>query len=243
MSVTTHVSSSGRRSLLNTRQKIVIGGLGALTPIAVNLLVIDFATIFVGLTPLVFVGYVIRVVILFYLGGLVAFLHKDEHNRVKLFELGIVAPALITGLMNAARIDVPKTPAEASNRPAGVDVLVAVVYAQDGRTRDLRTFSPPPETAVQQVVRGLTGLKSKRVWFVIAGSSVSRADAEKLAAEINSRKMKDLTADVYAPYDGNRQYAVVIRANLTYGEAKSLRQRAVTSRLRGDPYLWTLPGR
>lgn len=63
---------------MKTRQKIIIGGLGALTPIIMNLLVVDINVLVINLTIFAFIGYAIRVVILFYIGGLVAFLHKNE---------------------------------------------------------------------------------------------------------------------------------------------------------------------
>ena len=81
---------------MNIRKKIMIGGLGALTPVIMNLLIVDLNVLLVKFTSLAFIGYVIRVIILFYLGGLVAFLHKDENSPIKIFELGIIAPALIT---------------------------------------------------------------------------------------------------------------------------------------------------
>ncbi|MEK6545114.1 MAG: hypothetical protein AAB257_04845 [Nitrospinota bacterium] len=63
---------------MKTRQKIIIGGLGALTPIIMNLLVVDINVLVINLTIFAFIGYTIRVAIFFYLGGLVAFLHKNE---------------------------------------------------------------------------------------------------------------------------------------------------------------------
>lgn len=54
---------------MKTHQKILIGGLGALTPTILNLLVIDLKALLLDLSPLPFLGYFIKVGILFYLGG------------------------------------------------------------------------------------------------------------------------------------------------------------------------------
>src|SRR5262245_17192775 len=86
------------------KRKVVIGGLGALTPIIISLLVVDLGVVFKGVTTVVFLTYTIRVLVLFYLGALVACLHKDENDQLKLFELGIAAPALLTVLINGAQL-------------------------------------------------------------------------------------------------------------------------------------------
>ncbi|MBI5287187.1 MAG: SPOR domain-containing protein [Deltaproteobacteria bacterium] len=216
---------------MTTYKKILIGGLGALTPILMNLLVVDLNILLVNLTFLAFLGYIIRVVILFYLGGLVAYLHRDENSPVKLFELGIAAPALITALLNAGHVEV-------SSKPIA-SILIPSVYAQ---TEDVKRFSLPEETRTQQLWRGLTGSIStpQKAWSVIVGSHLKLEDAKRQAHLINQED-KGFKAEVYAPYKGNPHYAVVIGANLTYEEAKELRQKAIAAGLPKDTYLWTFP--
>ena len=85
---------------LSTRDKILIGGLGALTPIIMNLLVIDLEKLLINLTVISVIAYIIKVAILFYIGGIVAYLNKDEQKPIKLFQLGIYAPAMIIAFMN-----------------------------------------------------------------------------------------------------------------------------------------------
>src|SRR5262245_53573172 len=87
---------------MSPSRKVLIGGFGALTPIVLNLLIVDLETVWLKVTVFAALGYFIRVVTLFYLGGMFAWLHKREDNPVKLFELGIVAPALVTGVLNGA---------------------------------------------------------------------------------------------------------------------------------------------
>ncbi len=53
------------------------------------------------------VGFLIRYIILFAVGGFVAYLHDDEDKPFKVVELGIAAPALITSLMTAQAVYVP----------------------------------------------------------------------------------------------------------------------------------------
>jgi hypothetical protein len=86
---------------MSAMTKLVLGGLGSLAPLFLSFLAIDSKTVFVGLTLAVLLGYAARVVILFVIGALTAYLNK-ETNRFKAFELGIVAPALISTYIGAA---------------------------------------------------------------------------------------------------------------------------------------------
>ncbi len=89
---------------MTPRKRFLIGGGGALMPVLVSILAVDVATIIdsdSGMTTGNVVGFVIRYIILFVVGGVVAWLHEDEQKSFKLFELGIAAPALITSLVTA----------------------------------------------------------------------------------------------------------------------------------------------
>ncbi|UCH03099.1 MAG: SPOR domain-containing protein [Candidatus Bathyarchaeota archaeon] len=225
---------------METRKKIIIGGLGALTPVIMNLLVVDFQVLLLKITFWATLGYVIRIIILFYLGGLVAFLHKDENTPFKIFELGIVAPALITALLNAANIETPKLPAEAGGNPSGSIISTPLAYGQTTPKEEPKTFSLPEETRTQQIWRGLTGSSPKNVWYVIVGSHLKLEDAERQVQQIAQEK-KGFRAEVYAPYGENPYHAVVIGANLTHKQAQQLQQRAIAAGFPKDTYLWTFP--
>jgi hypothetical protein len=222
---------------MKTSHKIFIGGLGALTPIIMNLLVVDFMLL-KDLTFFAFFGYLVRVVVLFYLGGLVAYLHKSEESPVKLFELGIVAPALITALLNGGNVEVIKAPGQA-DRTTSV-VMVAEAFAQPPREGEVKTYQGSVQSPVQQFFRGLTGSIPKEVWFVIAGSYPTLEEARKEARTINEAE-KGFAAEVYAGYGEKAGFDVVIGANLTYEGAQRLRQKAVAAGLPRETMVWTFP--
>jgi hypothetical protein len=223
---------------MKTRQKIIIGGLGALTPIIMNLLVVDINVLVINLTLFAFIGYAVRVVILFYLGGLVAYLHKNENSPIKLFELGIVAPALITALLNANQAKVTKDVALVEGTKTAS--IISPAYAQSASEKGIKTFSLKEESPAQQIWRGLTSSSPKDVWFVVVGSHLKFEDAQKQVELIN-KEWKDFKADVYEPYGENIYYAVVIGSNLTREEAQQLRQKALLAGFPEDTYLWTFP--
>jgi hypothetical protein len=224
---------------LSIRAKILVGGLGALTPIILNLLVVDLQTTFTSITFLVVLGYLIRVGVLFAIGGGMAYFHKDERNALKLFEIGIVAPALITALMNGTT-NTKNTNARASNETTVVtasmtDFFIPTAYAQSDDP-EVKKYTPPKEGLSTQLWRGISGSQDERVWFVVAGTyrQGELQKARELRRNIGNSGYK---ADIY----GNDKYlAVVIGANLTAGDAKALKEKADRDKLPsyGEFYLY-----
>ena len=224
---------------MTTHQKILIGGLGALTPAVLNLAVVDLHILLIDLTVVALLAYLIRVAVLFAIGGLVAYFHKSEKSPIKLFQLGLAAPALITSLLNGGQVEIPKAPAAPESPPGVSSLFVPSAYAQVTPRQD-KTFSLPKETLGEQFQRGFTGAAPKRVWFVIAGSHPNRGSAQKQAGEITKKfSAKGFKAEVYSPSAGNSSWSVVIGSNLTSEEAQKLRQRAITAGLPKDTHLWT----
>jgi hypothetical protein len=230
------VSAAAVAPEMTVRQKMILGAVGAVTPLALNLLVVDQLTL-VNLTFLACVGYTIRLLVLVGLGSLVVYLNIDEANRMRIFQLGVAAPALVTALMNGAN-----QRALLQNQqfvtPQTASIFVATLQAQE-RAAPAREFTIPKETQSEQVWRGLTGNRSDRVWFVVAGREQTRESAAAAAARINGAR-KGFQADVYAPYQGKGSWSVVIGAGLTRADAMELRQKAVAAGL-ADADLWTPP--
>lgn len=89
---------------MSPKKRFFIGGFGALMPVLVSLLAIDIGAIFDDESTLTtgnIIGVFIRYIILFLIGGFIAYLHEDEIKPFKLFEIGIAAPALISSLITA----------------------------------------------------------------------------------------------------------------------------------------------
>lgn len=225
---------------MKTSRKILIGGAGALTPVVMNLLVVDFNVLFLNLTLVAGLAYLTRVAILFALGGLVAFLYQDENSPLKLFQLGLAAPALITSLMNGGQVEIPKVPPSAQVRPSASLQLIPSAYAQTAQKREIKTFSLPKESYGEQFQRGFTGAVPKRVWFVIAASYPNRESAQREADRITKAfAAKGFKAEVFSPGAGNSSWSVVLGSNLTSDEAQNLRQRAFTAGVSKAPSVWT----
>jgi hypothetical protein len=222
---------------LTTRQKLLVGALGAVTPLALNLLVVDQVTL-QNLTALVAVSYAIRVVVLVGLGALVVYLNADETNRTRIFQLGLAAPALVTGLMNGVNQRALVESQQFVAPPHAAIYAMETVYAAELEPQ-AKKFVIPEESQAQQILRGLTGARSDRVWFVIASRQPNQAAATAAATRI-TQTYPGFSADVYEPYVGQGSWSVVIGAGLNRADAMRLRERAVAAGM-ADADLWTPP--
>ncbi|MFH1874141.1 MAG: SPOR domain-containing protein [Pseudomonadota bacterium] len=228
---------------LKTWQKFFIGGVGGAIPLIMNLLIVDYQTVLTNLTFYVGLGYSIRFLVFFSIGGFWAALHT-ETNKKKIFELGIIAPALITAMINAGNIkQADFNPAEIVPPSAKIFFINDALAQETTQPEELQTvkkFQIPPETQTQQFFRGLIGAEPANTWFVIVGSYRHENNAQRQAKLIN-RAYDDFQAEVYAPYGDNPFYTVVIGANLSQNAAQNLRDKALKEGLAEDAYLWTFP--
>ena len=117
---------------MTPQKRFLIGGGGALMPVLVSFLAIDIGAALSNdenLTTANIIGIAIRYVILFLVGGVVAYLHEDEHKPFKLFELGIAAPALITSLITAQGLAANPN-STADNQTTSINLsLIGAAYA------------------------------------------------------------------------------------------------------------------
>ena len=97
----------------STKEKMILGGIGGLTPLCAGLLVLDVSVLDsyvrqvfdpVARGDLYIVGYISKAIVLFVVGAFWAYLHRSERNILRIFQIGIVAPALFVGFIDAAEI-------------------------------------------------------------------------------------------------------------------------------------------
>ena len=145
---------------MNPKKRFLIGGGGALMPVLVSFLAIDIAAAIdsdANLSTGNIVGFGVRYLILFLIGGVVAYLHEDEVKPFKLFELGIAAPALITSFITAQGLSAglgPSPSAEevaAARQPLEIS-LISEAHAEAGSELRLAQGG-----FFSDVIRGLGG--------------------------------------------------------------------------------------
>ncbi len=226
---------------MSNSKRFLVGGVGGLAPILMFLITVDWEHYVVDAAALKMVGYCVRVIVLFFIGGFVAYLHADEQKPFKLFELGLAAPALIAGYITTSLVPMPSAQAIPSTRVHAKFAIVGEAFAQSkAPARDLKKFSLPVQRPTAQFIQGFIGGTPQNVWFVIVGSHLRVEDAKAQAEGIN-KQYQDFKAEVYEPYGGNPYYAVVIGANLTQSDAKALLGKAVNRGFPKDSYYKTFP--
>jgi hypothetical protein len=140
-------------------RRFLWGGLGALAPTIISLAILDHTAVAdyisnIDQRTIELGGYGFRVVALFAIGGLWAYFHRSEVEPLKLFQLGIVAPAMITGMINASNVS-----SEAGTSSAWLDLPIALIGSAHAAEGEPTVTMPPPEqqTAVDQFINGIFG--------------------------------------------------------------------------------------
>ena len=99
-------------------------------------------------------GWVLRIVGFGFLGGLWAFLHKSENERFKIFQFGVIGPAVISAMIAA---NVPKEaigPGEAVSGSHGI-AIVSSAHAAERPPR--QPAEKPRRSFWSLVVKGFLG--------------------------------------------------------------------------------------
>src|SRR5580692_10294324 len=87
-----------RRSLMTTmskRERFLIGGAGGLAPILMFFVNGSVPRYFNSAFAFEALGFLARAVFLFVIGGFVVLLYPEVKQRIKVFQLGLSAPAMI----------------------------------------------------------------------------------------------------------------------------------------------------
>lgn len=163
---------------MTTTRRFLWGGIGGLAPILATFLILEgdiigryLSELASGGSVMTVIGYTVRVIGLFIVGGLWASLHKSERDPKKLFQLGIVAPAMITGMISASNLNTETAMAPRSGDMASVQIERPTsqgALAPSGGGTSSRgvilnreqpeTEPPPPDpNPVKSFIRGLLG--------------------------------------------------------------------------------------
>ncbi|VAW62407.1 hypothetical protein MNBD_GAMMA08-1103 [hydrothermal vent metagenome] len=234
---------------LNTHTRLIIGGIGGIAPIIISLLVVDLSSLLNDLHTMDAIGLAIRCTVLIFIGGLVGYLHQDETEPFKVFQLGIAAPALLTTAINGYGVvgsgaSSYKELKTANNQSNNWSLnLISSAHAAEAKSApkiyvNTHAFQEPKISNIERFFRGLIGRRVSNKgddWFVIVGS---HTNSKKAKRQVNALKSKNYLAKIYQPVNGSAHYAVAIGANLDRKEAKKLRKKAIHKGLPKDSYLW-----
>ena len=139
-------NGKGRESI-GTKQTIIAGGLGALTPIIMTIALADAGVLLRDIDNLsgqefyaAIAGWAVRWGALFFAGATWAWLNAKGLDAKKAFQIGMVAPAIITTGLNANNVDFSKSGDLEPAQSASATSIAPAVYIQI----DNHTAPPPP---------------------------------------------------------------------------------------------------
>jgi hypothetical protein len=219
---------------MSKRERIVLGGLGGLAPVLVNIFVVDYNSVLVDANLGLAIGYVLKSIGLFGAGALMAYLHQEPAEPRVIFQLGMAAPAALIAALNGARIERANLNGpEPGDQPESL-TLVSSLYAQAASQGDVAvgSWDAPRESFLNEVFRGITGFERNDRWFVIAAKASSLAQAKRLADSLQADSQRaKFPLTIFPPLD-KPEYIVAIGAWLPYDEASELLYRATRSGFR-----------
>lgn len=213
---------------MTRREKFFWGGLGAIVPIAVNLIALDPKTTFLAFNVAVFGGYVIRCLVMFGLGGL-SVCFDEEINPRKLIHMGIAAPAMFASLIATSNVAPP--PGQTST--ARISIVQSVYAGELNKEFRLKDFAQTEPGVAEQVYKGLTGQKPEGTYYIVIHETdeivKAKCFAKEMLAELDKKNLLQyeegkppLTVQLYLPYKDVLKYSVVLAERLSHEEAHDL---------------------
>ncbi|MFD2233580.1 SPOR domain-containing protein [Phaeospirillum tilakii] len=226
---------------INTKERILLCGASAAIPALINLYYVDFETVFLDVTPLKSLGYIVRLLILFCSGALIGWIYDSERDRKKLFNLGLAAPALLMGTVNAAHVQPKQDPAGSVHRLQSYIGIISEAYAQSN-DKDIKKFETSTQT--EQFLEGLGVIIPKKTYWVIVGSASSEAQALALLKQLKTQH-SDLGFDfqAYTPRHPNKNWSIVMGNGVgSLVEAQILVKLAAKAGIASDAFITTYAG-
>jgi hypothetical protein len=213
-------------------QRLLCGGAGGLAAVCVKFISTTLPYIeqagYNSQIGDLMLAYYFTTPILIFLGGTVAVL-TQETQAIKLFIIGISAPALITTYSSGS------SPSRANRQPIAVErkmdtssfFLISSAQAQTGNENK--------ETERRSVIERLSnGLQlyfgyekiEKRYWVVV-GSFKSRDDANKLVGDLNqeiAQSKAEYRAFIGLVNEKTQYYPVIVGSYMPFSEAEEIRK-------------------
>ena len=222
---------------LDTKTRILVGSIGGISPIIISLLVVDVVALYNETGLMDGIGLGVRFLVLVFIGGLIGYLHHNEEEPFKLFQLGIAAPTLLTTAINGNSV-INQDYMREHTAQTSISFFIKSAHADQATYSNIDLFQQSKVNDFQLFLRGLIGTKlfsDEDDWYVIVGS---HRNIDSAHAQVKSVNQKKYMAKVYSPVSQSKYYSVAIGANLDLKTAEHLRQQAIKSGLPKDSYLW-----
>tara|TARA_R110001583_G_scaffold58028_2_gene173296 strand:- start:2170 stop:2934 length:765 start_codon:yes stop_codon:yes gene_type:complete len=242
---------------------VIVGAIAAIAPLAVEFVSLDAAEI----TNRVMdssdhaIGYCIKVFGLMSVGGFVVWINKEKLIS-KAFQLGVMAPAIILGMVTTSSLENAKEEIEVLSEqlasqpnvranviPNGVGYVLPQEQSDEtffslsffSQAHAITELESEPvigqhntPSLIQRLWYGATG-KINKGWFVIVGSHPNDASAN---AQANSLRAKGFNSKVYEPFGVSKYFGVMIASYVSLETAKEIKEEAIVKGLPEDIYIW-----
>ena len=235
---------------------VIVGAIGGFFPAFASFYGVTIESIIKNPQLNEIIIFLVKSLMLAAVGGLLVWLNR-ETDRLKAFQIGLTAPALIVSILNGNTVSnlnseikdyekrqiemISKEPATTSNtisipefKGARFDFLSPrTAHAAEEKPAMKSLHNEKPDL-FSRLLYSITGI-SDRGWFVIAGSSKDRDKAKEIADDF---KKRGYDAEVKKPFGSSEYYSVMIGSWLTKEEAQKIRDRAIKDGLPKDTYIW-----
>ena len=215
---------------LKPRDRIVWSSLGALAPIILSLLDIDFNALLESLSVGALLGTGAQIAVYTFSAIVVVHFYPDEHSKSKLFHLGLAAPAFLAAIIGQAG---PTTTTVVTNPTNVLAPLVSVAHAQSSELcqtalrdgYDIKTVTPDEPGFVEQFVRGFTGQKPRGDYYVVIDSFATAEQADIAKRELsNYQKGFILCGDFDLSEDADELFVLMLGTGLSENEAQDIKE-------------------
>jgi hypothetical protein len=170
-------------------------------------------------------------------GSAWALIHRSETRPVKVFQLGLLVPALFLAYTNGADLGRTRSQLYQVSDPRAATTAVSSSWERPAWQGSVQTFPMPRgESLAIKFLRAISGIERERAWFAVTDSPRTLDAALEQAEAVKSDQGR-FQAKVYRPYGENPFFRVVIGANLEFHEAVALRDRAIQAGIQTEPRL------
>jgi hypothetical protein len=220
--------------------KFLIGMLGSISP---TIVLWYLGKLTIGnFTFFSFLGWLAPNLAMACLSGFITRYYDEEHP-LKLFYVGITAPSLILNLAlppGSAPVP-PKNPFSTTSLWSVSVANAQPITREPKKETQVKKLERP--TIGEQIQQGISQALGRQEgkWFVIVGSYKKLENAQKQVETLQKLEAHGFKPEIYT-YPGSKYYAVTIGANLTFEEAKELKERSQSFGpiIPKDTYLWRL---
>jgi len=231
---------------MNNLQRLLVGGLGGLAAVLVRYLSRDHDTVLLLIEsdiPLaakefrkLWAGYLVFTPIMILLGAMIGWISEETH-KVKLFALGVSAPALITTY----------SAAQPEKRVAFEPGFISYAYANpSGQRYDSEIKARSSEILISEEnnfplklaqLREFFGNSDSPVYLVQVGSFIDKTKANQLAARINKEGTSIRAFVSELGSSGGVMYRVLVAQGLSLRDALLVRRNLQASGIVKDAFL------